>query len=321
MKSKLIPFCFLIFIAGFSSSYSQNKKVSFVPLWQPQSQFAGYYVAYELGMYKKYGIDLNIIPGGPNTQSSVYLENGKSDFALLWLSVAIQLKAKGAPIVNIAQTSHRSSVLIIAKKSSGIRTFEDMNDQKIAVWGGQYLNVIQPFLKKYSISARIIPIGATNNLFLLGGADITMGCLFNEYHTIINSGIDSNQLRIFPFADYGLNFAEDGIYCLESTFNKDPKLCSDFVKASEEGWQYAFENPEKALDIVMKYAKLYRVMTNRTHQRWMLERMKDLILSQGSNKINTILSREEYDFVGNTLKTNDLIKEVPKFEYFYRPCK
>jgi len=63
---------------------------------------------------------------------------------------------------------------------------------------------------------------------------------YNEYHTLINSGLDPDELTPFFFHEHGLNFPEDGIYTLEETLKRDPSLSCDFVKASIEGWVYAF---------------------------------------------------------------------------------
>src|SRR5512137_553832 len=84
-------------------------KASFIPQWSPQAQFAGYYVAYEKGFYKKNGIDLTILPGGPDQPSSQILAKGKADFATLWLSTALRLAANGEDIVNIGQIVQRSA--------------------------------------------------------------------------------------------------------------------------------------------------------------------------------------------------------------------
>ena len=56
------------------------KKASFIPQWSPQAQFAGFYIAYEKGFYKKNGIDFTIIQGGPDPPSTDFLEKGKADF-------------------------------------------------------------------------------------------------------------------------------------------------------------------------------------------------------------------------------------------------
>ena len=54
---------------------------------------------------------------------------------------------------------------------------------------------------------------------------------YNEYHTIINSGLNPDELTTFFFHEHGLNFPEDGIYTLGETFKKDPALAWAFVKA------------------------------------------------------------------------------------------
>ena len=81
---------------------------------------------------------MTIITGGPKVSSSSLLKEGKVDFALMWLSNAIQLKAKGAPIVNIAQIVNRSALMLISRKSSGINSPMDMNGKKIGIWGGDF---------------------------------------------------------------------------------------------------------------------------------------------------------------------------------------
>ena len=97
------------------------KKASFIPQWSPQAQFAGYYVAYEKGFYKKNGIDLTLLQGGPNRITSAFLVKGKADFATMWLSNGIRMRASGDEIINIAQIIQRSALLLVAKKSSNIR--------------------------------------------------------------------------------------------------------------------------------------------------------------------------------------------------------
>jgi len=79
---------------------------------------------------------------------------------------------------------------------------------------------------------------------------------YNEYHTIINSGINPDELSTIFYYDYGLNFSEDGIYTLEESFSKKSGTVRAFVKASIEGWLYAFSHSDEALDIVIEYAHM-----------------------------------------------------------------
>ncbi len=301
-----------------NDSTMQLHTVTFLPYWVAGAQFAGYYVAEEMGIYKKYGIKLSVIQYQPFITSSDLIKEGKADFAALWLSNAIQLKVSGTDIVNIAQLSSRSSLMLVAKKKSGIKTLQDMNGKKAGIWSGFELQP-KALFKKYNLDVKIIPIGSTNNLFLMDGVDITNANWFDEYHSILNSGYNPDELNTFFFADYGMNFLEDGIYCLSGKLKSDPEFCRNFVKATLEGWMFAFNNPEKALDIVVEYTSKANIPVNRIHQRWMLDRYKDLYIPKGKSAINTSFSVTDYQFMAKTLTESGLIKKAPAFESFYQP--
>jgi len=294
------------------------RKVTFLPYWVTNAQFAGYYVADEMGIYKKHGIKLNIIPYQPFITPKGLINEGKADFAALWLVNAIEMKASGTDIVNISQLSLRSSLMLVAKKKSGINTLQDMNGKKAGIWSGFELQP-RALFNKYKLNVKIVPIGSSNNLFLMDGVDFTNANWFDEYHSIINSGFNPGELNTFFFADYGLNFPEDGIYCLSDKMKNEPGLCADFVNATLEGWMYAFNNPEKAIDIVVKNALKNNQPVNRVHQRWMLDRYKDLYIAKGKTNINTTLLEKDYQLVGNVLKDNGLVNQIPPFKDFYQP--
>lgn len=318
---KRIPLMLLL-ILSFTASYSQQlKKVSFVPHWVPQAQFAGFYVAYEMGFYKKHGLDLTIITGGPKVSSSSLIKEGKVDFALMWLSNAIQLRAKGTKIVNLAQLVNRSALMLISKKSSGINTPQDMNGKKIGIWGGDFQIQPMAFFKKYDLNVKTIMQGNSINLFFFGGIDVTTAMWYNEYNTIINSGINKDELNTFFFSDYGLNFPEEGIYCSEAFYNENPSACLAFLEASLEGWRYAFENPDIALDVIIKHIKDANLPYNKAHQRWMLECIKELYFP--SNKMDRFepLPVGNYMLLARILLDNGLITKIPEYNELYKPLK
>lgn len=294
------------------------RRVSFLPYWVTTAQFAGYYVGIEKGIYSKYGIDLRIIPFKPVVTSTTPISTGEADFAALWLANAIELKAKGTDIVNIAQPSLRSSTMLITKKSGSVESLKDMNLRRAGIWAG-YEMLPKALFSKYKLDVNIISIGNSNSLFLIGGVDIIIANWFDEYHSIINSGYDPEELNTFFFADYGFNFLEDGIYCLSEKLAKNPELCRDFVLATLEGWRYAFDHPEEAIDIVVKYAKKDKVAVNKVHQKWMLDRYRDLYLPEGAKEFNNTLSIKDYTLVAEILKENGTIKEIPDFNRFYQP--
>ncbi|HBD09677.1 MAG TPA: ABC transporter substrate-binding protein [Syntrophobacteraceae bacterium] len=315
------------------------KKAVLIPQWQPQAQFAGFYVAYQKGFYRDLGIDLQIRRGGPESPSSHLLAEGEADFGTMFLSTAIEKRAQGLQLVNIGQLVQCSSLMLIAKRSSGVFTPPDIDGKHVGLWGAEFQ--IQPlaFFRKHHLKITPIPQAATVNLFLRGGTDVTSAMWYNEYHMILNAGINPEELTTFFFFDYDMNFPEDGIYCLESTLRRDPDLCCRFVQASLQGWRYAFQHPEEALDIVMSHVDEANIATDRVHQRWMFNRMRDLMVSRdcgavvgaGRNAAATMiptpvdsefgnLDPTDYQRVAQELQAAGVIDWIPDYGHFYQGC-
>ena len=292
------------------------KKASLMPLWSPQAQFAGYYVALDKGIYARHGIDLKILKAGAGISSAQTLKDGTADFAVLWLTTALQHRSAGVKLVNVAQMVQKSSMMLISKKSSGIKTVADMNGKKVGLWGGDLSIPPHALFAKQGIKVREVPQSGTVNLFLRGGIDVTSAMWYNEYHTILNSGVDPEELNVLSLNEQGANFPEDGIYTLEKNILKDHLLVNAFVAASLEGWRYAFDHPDEALDIVIKYMREAKLSANRIHQKWMLDRMRDLIVPSTVQWKFGLLKEQDYQFVGSELRKAGLIRDYPDYRIF-----
>src|SRR5208283_848526 len=312
-------FSLLLFCAVASSASAAEavlKKASLMPLWSPQSQFAGYYVALDKGIFARHGIDLKIIKAGPGHSPVQALKDGTADFAVIWLTTALQHRSAGTKLVNVAQIIQRSSMMLISRKSSGIQTIADMNGKKVGMWGGDLSIPPRALFNKHGIKVLEVPLAHTVNLFLRCGIDVTSAMWYNEYHTIINSGVDPEELNVFSLNEPGMNFPEDGIYALETTIHNDPALAKAFVAASLEGWRYAFAHPEEALDIVIKYMREAQLPANRIHQKWMLDRMRDLIMPGTRQEMPGILKEKDYEAVGLSMRKGGLIRNYPDYTVF-----
>jgi NitT/TauT family transport system substrate-binding protein len=296
-------------------------EISFIPQWTPQAQFAGYYIALEKGFYRKFKLKVNILRGGPERAATEILETGLADFGTMFLSTGITKRANGVKLVNISQIVQRSAFMLVAKKSTGIHSPEGLQGKKVGLWGGDFRVQPKAFFRKYNLTVSFVPQSTTLNLFLRGGVDVASAMWYNEYHTILNAGMDQDALTTFMFSDHGMNFPEDGLYCMEDTLKREPELCCNFAKATIEGWKYAFAHPEEALDIVMTYIKKAKVATNRVHQRWMLNRMNDIISPPETGSVMGYLKADSYHQVAQELKRNGMIDRIPNFSELFFDCR
>jgi NitT/TauT family transport system substrate-binding protein len=306
--------CAVVLCAAGARADEALKKASFIPLWYPQAQFAGYYLALEKGIYRRHGIDLTIIDGGPEHPPAQYLRDGRADFAALWLTTALQRRSEGMALVNVAQIVPQSSMLLVALKSSGVRTLADLASKKVGLWGGDFDIPPRAVFDRNAIAVRVVQQSATVNLLLRGGVAATSAMWYNEYHTIVNSGVNPDELTVFALKDHGANYPEDGLYALQQTVDRDPQLVDAFVRASREGWDYAFDHPDEAVDVILRVMRQARLPANRMHQQWMLARLRDVM--RGSSGT---LGRADYRAVTEELQRKGLVHSVVDYDEFVRP--
>jgi NitT/TauT family transport system substrate-binding protein len=111
--------------------------------------------------------------------------------------------------------------------------------------------------------------------FLNGELDVASAMIYNEYYTVLESGIKPQDITIINYADYGLDFPGDVLFTSTKIMKENPDLCVRMLRASLRGWQYAIENPEEAVDIVLKYDK--SGVQTREHQLSMMLEIAKLV--------------------------------------------
>lgn len=296
------------------------KPVKLEVQWYPQAQFAGYILALEKGFFSEQDLQVEIIFSDGNDEPLQKLKNGEIDFCSAWLSTALKKYDTQNSIVNIFQVLQKSSLMFVAKKSSNITAPADFNGKRIGLWGGDFALQPNAFFRKYDIEYELIPQSYNIDGFLVGAWEVASAMYYNEYHKIYQAGVDEEDLVRFFFADYGLNFPEDGLYCQLSTLQNNKEMCVDFVAAVQKGWQYAFQNKEETLDIVMNYCRERAMRTNRAHQSWMLDKIEEAYKFSGSeNEIEPgVLPIGDYYRVAEELKEQGFLQKIPSYKEFFR---
>ncbi len=282
--------------------------------WIPQSQFAGYIMAQEKGFYEAEGLP-SVTFKWMDDGSSPFEElvRGDVDFCTAWLADGMRTRAKGLPIVTIAQVFAKSSQMLVVRSDSGIATPSDMNGRKIGIWSGEHRVLLEQFLESQRIDAIKIPQSDSLVPFLRGLVDICSVMWYNEYNRLIESGLTTEDLRLFRLEDYGLGFPEDAIFCSEQMWKTHPERCQKFVRASLRGWQYAFAHEEETVATVLRYGRGWS-HSNANHQTWMLRAIHSRFPEQVTDWGR--LSQTTYDQLGACLRSTGGIGEIPTFQDF-----
>lgn len=261
-------------------SQAQDRLI-FTPQWTAQAQFAGYYVAQEMGFFYKAGIEVDIVHPSVTQSAISRIQNNESQATTLQLTQAMEIINDGIPLVNILQTSMNNAMVIVSRRN--MNPLEQYG-AKVGIWNAGFGQVAICMAIKENLNYHWIPFANSVNLFISGAIDATLGMSYNEYYQLAQTGIELNDKNVYRFRDHGYNIQEDGVYMTREFYEKNKDLAERFAEACRQGWEWAAQNPEETLDIVMDYVEREHISTNRIHQKLMLDEVLSLLKDRESGQ-------------------------------------
>lgn len=265
--NRLINFRTLALFLLLLPMLAQAQRIVFTPQWTPQSQFAGYYVAWEKGFYKEAGLDVDFQHPSASYSARNRLIEGSSDIITMQLQEALVELDRGVEMVNILQTSQHNGVCIVSRHDN-IRTIEDLRGKKVGVWKAGFGDLARILDVERNLEIQWISFIENTNLYISGAIDATLAMSYNECLQIQAAGYEDKPVMLL--LDEGYDYPEDGLYVSMDFYRRYPEKAKAFAEASKRGWEYAHKNPEEALDIVMKTIKRENLKSGRYHQEKML---------------------------------------------------
>lgn len=258
-------------------------KVKIQLKWVPQAQFAGIYAAKEQGFFEDEGIDAEIIPGGPDIVIEQQVVNGAADVGITGVDSLLVSRDNGLPLVSLAQISQKSSYRLIAKKSAGITDPAQMKGKKVSTWFGSQQFQVLAFMEKNGLDPKkdieLVKQGFTMDQFFNDQVDVATATIYNEYHVVLESGVQESDLDVFNIEEAGVGMLEDTLIAKKDWVDGNRDLAVKVTRAILKGWNYAIDNQEEAVDIVM--SNVTDGSTTREHQVTMLEEIAKLIRPEG----------------------------------------
>src|SRR5215468_7466536 len=102
-------------------------KVSFGTNWVAEAEHGGFYQALADGTYRSYGLDVTIVPGGPQVNNRILLPVGKIDFFMSANTLqAFDAVAQNVPTLVVAAMFQKDPQVLIAHPGTGVEDFADL---------------------------------------------------------------------------------------------------------------------------------------------------------------------------------------------------
>lgn len=231
-------------------------KVRFGTNWVAEAEHGGFYQALADGTYAKYGLEVEIVPGGPQINNRILLSAGKLDFYIsanfLQAFAAVE---QNVPTIVVAAIMQRDPIAIMAHPNAGIETFEDLRNKNITLLLGADAMVTSFRWLKSEHGFRdeqARPYTFNPQPFLANPKSALQGYVTSEPFVIEQAG--KFRPKIFLLADHGFDGYATTLETSTALLRDNPDLVARFVEASIIGWyNYLYGDAKPANDLIKKH--------------------------------------------------------------------
>ena len=225
-------------VATGAASAQQLDKVRFGTNWVAEPEHGGFYQALGDGTYRQYGLDVTIVPGGPQVNNRILLPVGKIDFFISAnLLQGFDAVVQNVPTISVAAMFQKDPQVLIAHPDAGVESFEDLKKVTLFVSKEGIATYFQWLKSEFGFSdAKVKPYTFNPQPFLADKHSAMQGYVTSEPYAIEKQG--GFKPKVFLLADYGFDTYSTLIETRRDLVENKPDLVRRFVEASIIGWYH-----------------------------------------------------------------------------------
>jgi len=266
MNPALLPRALTVFLVAIvvavSPGRAQTKldKVSFGTNWVAEAEHGGFFQAVADGTYTKYGLDVTIVPGGPNDNNRMLLIAGKLDFFMAANTLmSFDAVTNNVPVVTVAAVFQKDPQVLLTHPESKATKLEDLKPLTLFVSKEGITSYFQWLKSEYGFSdEKVRPYTFNPQPFLANKQSAMQGYVTSEPYAIEKTA--GFKPGIILLADYGFNSYSTLIETRRDLIDKKPDLVQRFVDASFVGWYHYLYGDNSAANAMIR--KLNPEMTD-----------------------------------------------------------
>ncbi|MGD0850329.1 ABC transporter substrate-binding protein [Bradyrhizobium sp.] len=230
----------LAVVMSMSPGHAQTAldKVSFGTNWVAEAEHGGFFQAVADGTYRAYGLDVTIVPGGPNNNNRMLLISGKLDFFMAANTLmSLDAVVNDVPVISVAAIFQKDPQVLLTHPESKITKLEELKPLTLFVSKEGVSSYFQWLKSEYGFSEeKVRPYTFNSQPFIADKQSAMQGYVTSEPFAIEQSA--KFKPGIILLADYGFNTYSTLIETRGDLIDKKPDLVQRFVDASIVGWYH-----------------------------------------------------------------------------------
>lgn len=209
--------------------------------WYPEAEHGGYYAALLHGFYKEAGLDVEIVPGGPNAPVVPQTARGGVQFGVTNADRILLARSEGANVQALMAPLQNSPRCVLVHEESGIESLTDLKDVTLMM---RRENAWAQFLltKLDADKVTVAPNTASLAPFLKDPRAAKQGYIISEPFVAKREGA---KVRALQVSDIGFNPYTSILMTSDSFAEANPDVTARIVAASIRGWRKYLESPDE----------------------------------------------------------------------------
>lgn len=220
-----------------ASCSKKPNKIKLALNWKPDPQFGGFYAA----PYQKYGLDVEILPGGAGTPTVQMVGAGSAEFGIVSADELVLARAQGNDVValfTVYQNCPQGIMVHASRKLAGIG--DVVKEGTLAIQRGlPYARMME---KKFGFDkVKVVPSPGGDITVFLSDEKFAQQCfVVSEPLAAKRKGVD---VQVFPVSTIGYNPYTTVLAASGAYLSKNPENAKSMVAAVRDGWRAYLDSP------------------------------------------------------------------------------
>lgn len=230
-----------------TNAAGEPQRVTLMLNWYPEAEHGGFYAAQVHGIFKRYGLDVEIRPGGPNAPVAQELVTGRVQFAIGNADDVLLYRNEDVPVVSLMAPIQNTPRCVLVREDSQVTQLSGLKGLVLQA------NVGRPFLTFMEAEGllegvQIVPYSGSVAKLVSDPKTAIQAYSFSEPFMAEEQGVKVRKLML---SDVGFNPYASCLISTEEYITANSDLVARMVIACREGWQKYFETPEQTNAVIL----------------------------------------------------------------------
>ena len=211
-------------------------KIRYGLSWIAEAEHCGFFQAQAQGLYRKAGLDVEIVNGGPDRNLPLQIGAGDLQLAMGSSFTTLHMVQQGVPAETVAAFFQKDPQTLVAHPDQGIRTLADLKGRPIMVAKFSQQEYWQFLKRRFGFTDdQLRPYTYSAAPFLVDPKAVQQGYI-TEDALLLGKAMPKPPVSLL-LADYGYANYATTVFGARSWIDAHPAQVQAFIDASRAGWE------------------------------------------------------------------------------------